>query len=91
MLVGDERPKRLRHFRECIESKLMPYGPGIDFAVKERFVDYGTDSILVILKKGSTDVTRTTKYEEIEDMEETAWLQEMVNAFPKYSAAFMLL
>lgn len=81
MLTEDERSKKFRGFRKCMEAKLRPYGPGIDFGVKERFVDFGTKTILVILKKGATNVTRTTKYEEIENMEDIRWVKEMVDAF----------
>ena len=82
MLTENERSKKFREFRHCMEEKLKPYGPGIDFGVKERFVDFGTNTILVILKKGITNVTRTAKYEEIENMDDTGWVKEMVEAFP---------
>ncbi len=86
MLTDEERPRRFRAFRKCVETKLQPYGPGLDFGVKERFVDFGTNTILVILKKGHVNVTRTTKYEEIENMDDTAWIKEMVDMFAKPEA-----
>ncbi|MGR3318891.1 MAG: hypothetical protein ACUZ8O_10485 [Candidatus Anammoxibacter sp.] len=82
MLTPDERSVKFHGFRKCMEIKLKPYGPGIDFGVKERFVDFGTNTILVIFKKGITNVTRTAKYEEIENMDATDWVKEMVEAFP---------
>ena len=83
MTIEDERSIRFRRFRKCLETKLKPYGPGIDFGIKERFVDFGTKTILVILKKGQMNVTRTSKYEEIENMDDTAWVKDMVEAFSK--------
>lgn len=82
ILTELERSKKLKNFRNCVETKLRPYGPGLDFAVKERFVDFGTNTILVIIKKGIVNITRTAKYEEIEDMDNTGWIKEMVEAIP---------
>ncbi len=83
MGIDDERSIKLKRFRACVETKLKPFGPGLDFAVKERFVDFGTNTILVILKKGNVNVTRTTKYDQIENDDDTEWLKEMVEAFPE--------
>ena len=83
MLTVNERSKKFRMFRKCMEEKLRPYGPGVDFGVKERFVDFGTNTILVIIKKGDKNVTRTAKYDDIEDMNATEWVKEMVEAFEK--------
>ena len=85
MLSENERSTKFRMFRKCIAVKLKPYGPGIDFGVKERFVDFGTNTILVIIKKGDINVTRTAKYEDIENMDATEWVKEMVEAFEKES------
>lgn len=82
MLSENERSIKFRGFRKCLETKLRPYGPGIDFGIKERFVDFGTNTILVIMKKGLVNVTRTARYEQIEVMEDTEWVKEMVEAFP---------
>ncbi|MCF6148073.1 MAG: hypothetical protein E3K37_05385 [Candidatus Kuenenia sp.] len=76
-----ERSNRFRFLRKCIERKLELYGPGIDYGLKERFVDFGKNTILVILKKNTINVTRTTRYDEIEGMKNIAWLKEMVDAF----------
>ena len=81
MLPENERSTKFRMFRKCLLEKLKPYGPGIDFGVKERFVDFGTNTILVIIKKGAINVTRTAKYEDIENMDATEWVKEMVDAF----------
>ncbi|MBM4055607.1 MAG: hypothetical protein FJ264_13290 [Planctomycetes bacterium] len=78
-----ERSKKFRFYRQCIEKKLEPYGRGIDYGLKERFVDFGKNTVLVILKRGPINVTRTTQYDEIEDMENIAWIKEMVDAFPE--------
>lgn len=83
MSIENERSIRFRKFRKCLEIKLKPYGPGIDFGIKERFVDFGTKTILIILKKAQTNVTRTTKYKEIENMDDTSWVKGMVEAFSK--------
>lgn len=83
ILTEDQRTIKLKHFRKCMEKKLEPYGPGIDFGVKERFVDFGSNTILVLIKKGLTNITRTTKYEQIENMDDTGWVKEMIEAIPE--------